>query len=183
MVQSLCRGGFTRDVSGDGGGRQLVCGLPEKGLLPGGQAITLVDEREDSGKSADAIESLTNEGSSIFFKERVLGPAQIDQVKRQGQNQGFEVLEGFGVVAHCAQVGWSNGLEDMFGGFRSLPELDQKRVSRGLVVNREELAIVTVCQNSVKVAGMATSPDEAWTMLDLRSLWTAPMVQGGTDVS
>jgi hypothetical protein len=48
----------------------------------------------------------------------------MDQVKRQGQDQGFEILEGFGVIAHGAQVGWSNGLEDMFGGFWSLPELE-----------------------------------------------------------
>jgi hypothetical protein len=49
-------------------------------------------------------------------------------------------------------------------------------VSRGRVRRDKDWELVTVCQKSVKVEGMATSPDEAWTMLDLRSLWTAPMV-------
>jgi hypothetical protein len=86
------------------------------------------------------------------------------------------------IVAHGAKVGGGDGLEDMFGGFWTLPELDGECVSRWRVRADKSWESVTVCQKSVKVEGMATSPDEAWTMLDLRSLWTAPMVWHETDV-
>ena len=110
----------------------------------------------------------------------MVGCAQVDQAKRNGQYQGFEIFERLWVVTHSAKVGGGNGLEDMFGGFWTLPELSSQRVSRGSVGADENCKLITVCQKSVKVEGIATSPDEACTMLDLRSLCTAPMMQRET---
>jgi len=150
-------------------------------LFPGAQAITLIDERKDAGKDSDAVQGLANKSGWIFVEEVVVGCAQVDQAEGNGQDQGFKVVERFWIVAHSTKVGGGNGLEDMFGGFWTLPELGRQRVSRGSMGANEEGVVFTVCQKSVRVEGMATSPDEAWTMLDLRSLWTAPMMRHETE--
>ena len=99
-------------------------------MLPSAQAIALVDEREDSGEDPHTVQGLAGESNRILVEEVVMGIAQVDETSGDGQNQGFEVLEGFWIVTHGAKVGRGNGLEDMFGGFWTLPELERGRVSK-----------------------------------------------------
>jgi hypothetical protein len=138
------------------GGRELVFRSPEEVLLPGAQAVALVDEGKDPGKDPHAVQGVADESNRIFVEEVVLGVAQVDQTSRDGQDKGFEVGEGLWIVAHGTKVRGGDGLEDMFGGFWTLPELGRQRVSRPSNRASEECKLVTVCQKSVKVEGMAT---------------------------
>jgi hypothetical protein len=181
-MQGFGRGGIGRETRVGIGGREVVCRGPEEVLLPSAQAIALVDKGEDSCKDPHAVQGLAGESNRILVEEVVMGTAQLNQASGNGQDQGFKILEGLLIVAHGAKVGRGNGLEDMFGGFGTLPELSRQCISRWRMRADEDWESVTVCQKSVKVEGIATSPDDAWTMLDLRSLWTAPMLWQETDV-
>lgn len=81
--------------------------------------VCLVEERKDAREDSNAIEGMFLGSNVNFWKCSVL--PQGEQARRESQNKGFDVWEG--AVPSSANIDWREEAEDIFAGFRKLPEL------------------------------------------------------------
>ena len=128
-VLKLVRGGFglhilcavEEDLVGDGRlPGQPAARRPEQVLLPLLQRIRFMDEREDTGQNADAVQGFAAGGEFGVREGGVV--AKHEQMACHGLDQAFQVLAG--IVASATHVGRGEEAEDVFGGLGQLPELE-----------------------------------------------------------
>ena len=95
---------------------------PEELLLPCLEMVGLVQEGQQPREDADTVQSIAL-GGEVGVREGGVG-AKDAEARADGEDQRLEVGEV--VVAGAADIGRREEREDVFGGFRQLPELAQR---------------------------------------------------------